>query len=204
VYYLESLTGKDIFRQIMKSYISTFRLQSIEYTDWKNHFINEVNSRFDKESALNILKKVDWDTWIFTPGYPIVKNDFNNTYSTEAQIRLNDLFNGLTKDDFPQVFKDWLTTVKIVFLNLVATNLNKFSEENYVYFRDTLKLSTDYNMEIKNIWFQISLNTNHKDILPNIIDFLGKIGRMKYIRPIYKAFASVDKTQAYDVFLKLK
>ncbi len=188
----------------MKSYISTFRLQSIEYTDWKNHFINEVNSRFDKESALNILKKVDWDTWIFTPGYPIVKNDFNNTYSTEAQIRLNDLFNGLTKDDFPQVFKDWLTTVKIVFLNLVATNLNKFSEENYVYFRDTLKLSTDYNMEIKNIWFQISLNTNHKDILPNIIDFLGKIGRMKYIRPIYKAFASVDKTQAYDVFLKLK
>ncbi len=204
MYFLESITGKDKFKQIIKGYIKKFRLQSIEYTDWKDHFINEVNARFNKEEAQNVLQQVDWDTWIFKPGFPIVKNDFNNTFSTEAASRLDDLFSGVMKDDFPEVFKNWHTSVKIVFLNMVAANLNKLSEENYVYFRDTLKLNTDFNMEIKNVWYQISLNSNHKDAIPFVIDFLGKIGRMKYIRPIYKAFAYVDRDQAYAVFSKLK
>jgi leukotriene-A4 hydrolase len=87
---------------------------------------------------------------------------------------------------------------------MIAKNLDKFSDNNYVYLRDTVKLHTDFNMEIKNVWYQIALNTKHRDVIPNVIDFLGKIGRMKYVRPIYKAFALVDRNLAYETFTKFK
>jgi leukotriene-A4 hydrolase len=204
LYYLQSICGKDKFKAILRSYIQKFRLQSIEYTDWKDHFISHVNSLFDKDTAKSILDKVDWDTWIFTPGFPVVENDFSNTFSTEAKSRLDDIFAQQPKEDFPALFNNWHTSVKLVFLNMIAKNLDKFTDNNYVYLRDTLKLHTDFNMEIKNVWYQIALNSKHRDVIPYAVDFLGKIGRMKYVRPLYKSFALVDRALAYETFLKFK
>lgn len=201
---MQTLCGKDKFKIILRSYINKYRLQSIEYTDWQNHFTSQVNSLFDKDSASSILDKVDWDTWLFKPGFPPVENNFNNTYSNEAQSRLDDLFSEQVKEDFSGIFKNWHTSVKLVFLNMISKNLGKFSDNNYVYLRDTVKLHTDFNMEVKNVWYQIALNTNHRDVIPSVVDFLGKIGRMKYVRPIYKAFAKVDRNLAYETFTKFK
>ena len=204
LYFLQSITGKNQFQSILKNYIQKFRLQSIEYTDWKDHYVNSVKSLFDKDEAKKILDRVDWDTWMFTPGFPPVTNDFSNVFSNEAKARLDDLFNNQVKSDFPELFKKWHTSVKLVFLNMIAKSLDKFTEDSYAYLRNSLKLHTDFNMEIRNVWYQISLNSKHSDAIPNVVDFLGRIGRMKYIRPIYKAFALVDKAQAYSVFTKLK
>lgn len=205
LYFLESITGKDQFRSILRSYIQKFRLQSIEYTDWQTHFTTQVNGLFDASTAQSILAKVDWDKWINQPGKPIVDNDFTNSYQTEAKARLDDLLNNKLTDDFPSVFKNWHTAVKTVFLNLVQENLGKVTDQTYDYLRDSLNLtSANFNMEIKNVWYQIALNLKKTDVVDHVVEFLGKIGRMKYIRPIYIAFGNLNKKQAYEVFTKYK
>ena len=175
-------------------------MQSIDFNDWKNFFITKVKELFSSSEAENILKQVDWDTWIFTPGLPTIKNDFSNIFQIEAESRASDILNQKPKEDFPKVFEAWNTNVKLVFLGLIKKNLENFTEENYSYMRDTLNLHILYNSEIKNIWFQIALNSNHSDVVPFVKEFLANIGRMKYIRPVYASFAKLNKDDAYETF----
>jgi leukotriene-A4 hydrolase len=179
-------------------------LQSIDYNDWKNYFTSKVKELFSASEADNILKKVDWDTWIYSPGLPPIKNDFSNKYQTEAESRVNDIFDQKPKDDFEKVFVNWNTNVKLVFLGMIKQNLNKLTEENYIFMRDTLNLHKLYNSEIKNIWYQIALNSKHSDVVPYVKAFLANIGRMKYIRPVYSSFAKLDKEDAYNTFQAYK
>jgi leukotriene-A4 hydrolase len=204
LYYLQSLVGKKEFRKILRNYINKYRLQSIGTDDWKDFFINQVKTIFDAQKSTEILKKVDWDSWINKPGFPPISNDFSNVYLTEAKSRADDLLSNKIKEDFVTVFKSWHTNVKLVFLGIITNSIDKLSEESYIYLNDTLKLNTGYNFEVQNLWFQIALNSKHKDSITFVKEFLRSIGRMKYIRPIYQAFAKLDKEQAYQVFLENK
>ena len=82
--------------------------------------------------------------------------------------------------------------------------MDKFTEDNYNYMRDQLKLHDLYNSEIKNIWYQIAFNTKHSDVVPYAKTFLANIGRMKYIRPVYSSYARFDREDAYQTFQKNK
>jgi leukotriene-A4 hydrolase len=89
-------------------------------------------------------------------------------------------------------------------LNKILDKVESLTENQYTYLRDTLGLHKGYNMEVSNLWYQIALLSRHSDVFPYVIDFLGQIGRMKYIRPIYFAFAKLDKQKAYGVFTQNK
>jgi leukotriene-A4 hydrolase len=106
--------------------------------------------------------------------------------------------------DFVSVFKGWHTNVKIEFLNKVLEKQSNLTNNQYETLRDKLGLHKGYNMEVSNLWYQIALLAKKKDVYPYVIDFLGQIGRMKYIRPIYAAFAMSDRNKAYDVFTQNK
>lgn len=62
----------------------------------------------------------------------------------------------------------------------------------------------NYNSEVKNLWIQLALKLKKEDIIPYAEEFLGQIGRMKYIRPIYKAYGYFNKQKAMDCFEKNK
>jgi leukotriene-A4 hydrolase len=187
----------------LKDYITKYRTQSISYVEWQNHYITEVKTKYG-DQADKILSQIDWDAWIKAPGFLPHENDFTNKWSQQASDSRDALFAGTLTKDFATVFKNWFTDVKLDFFYLVIEKIADFKETHYVFLRDTLTLNTGYNMEVENMWYQLSLMTKHTDAYSYITDFLGKIGRMKYIRPIYHFWALLDKTKAYSVFLANK
>ena len=52
-----------------------------------------------------------------------------------------------------------------------------------------LGFSTCGNAEIMNEWFVLAIKNDFTEIRPEIAAFLSKIGRRKYLIPIYKALA---------------
>lgn len=76
IYYLQSLIGEDNFQKVMQVYIDTYKLQSVNYYQFKNIYITTVNSLYSSDSAAKILNQIDWDSWINKPGYPIKSFDF--------------------------------------------------------------------------------------------------------------------------------
>lgn len=97
-------------------------------------------------------------------------------------------------------FKSWHTNVKLVFLNYLNTNLDRFSNEIYELLRDKLNLHCGYNVEVSAIWLEICLSLKKSDSLEHVKNFLSCNGRMKYIRPIYFKFFEYDRKLATEFF----
>jgi leukotriene-A4 hydrolase len=127
-----------------------------------------------------------------------------NKYYIEAQNSVAEFFNNKLTPSFSFTFKAWNTNVKLVFLNLITEKSQAVNDQLYFLLRDGLGLHSGYNSEIKNLWYQLTLNLKQVDVIPFVEDFLGKIGRMKYIRPIYKAYGLLNKKAAFECFEKNK
>ncbi len=79
MYYLENLVGSDVFQKILQVYIQTFRLKSVNYTDFKNVFETQAGILLGKDRAESILKEVDWVHWVHHSGLPNKKFDYSKS-----------------------------------------------------------------------------------------------------------------------------
>jgi len=71
----------------------------------------------DPETAAAALA-VDWDAWVFSPGYPPVKIDFSNA-EVEAALDLAEAYIQLLGQDSPDYssYETFNNNQKLIFLN---------------------------------------------------------------------------------------
>ena len=213
LYYLESIikkadeTGIDVFRKLIRGYFSTYKYKSVNYQQFQQFFIDTINTEFPEEKAKEILDQVDWNTWLNVPGYPPVKNDFSNKYSIEVDEAINQFYGNTLPDTFVDTFKNWKTLLKMYFLNIIRETDKQLDDTQLEWLNVKLNLKEGYNSEVSFAYF-ISILTHGKGledaIKEALIAFLGKFGRLKYIRPLYKAFYKIDKETALATFEKYK
>ena len=67
LWYLEDLVGgAAVFEPFLKSYYNNFAYKSIDSDQFKDFFL-------EKFSSLEVVKEIDWETWLQKPGMPIYK-----------------------------------------------------------------------------------------------------------------------------------
>ena len=110
--------------------------------------------------------------------------------------------NGKVIDTDKALFATFHSSVKLVFFHELYEE--KISHELYRQLVDVLELNTNLNDELLSIWFQIAMKNKIKDVLPFVEKFVGKIGRIRYLRPIYKGLASLDKDTAIKILQENK
>jgi leukotriene-A4 hydrolase len=57
-------------------------------------------------------------------------------------------------------------------------------------------LSRSENAEILSGWLELALESRYAPAIPRACDFLGEVGRMKYLKPLYKALLAEPGTRA--------
>jgi leukotriene-A4 hydrolase len=167
-----------------------------------------VRSSFSTQQAEKILSQIYWEGWLYKPGYQPVINNFSmngyitigNKLTTDIAINIDDLLKGTITPDFATVFKNWHTIAKLEFISQVLRKIDLITDTQYVFLRDTLKLHSSYNMEISSLWYQIALLKRKADVNPYLVVFLSITGKLRFIRPLYKAWAEFDKETAYIFF----
>ena len=204
--YLESLVGKDAFQNIMQEYIKKYAFQSVDYNAFKEVYENYVIDNTEGDDGKNILNDIDWDSWLYSKGKPFADFHFSSSLEDDA-IQLAEKYfskKGNFAGDY-ELFKNWHTNVKVYFLNYVLNNINKVDDKVYKLIRDNLKMNDDdYNMEVKNLWYQIGIKSKHDDVIPGMKKLLTSIGRMKYLKPLYKCWYEYNKKDAKSFFDKNK
>jgi hypothetical protein len=103
-----------------------------------------------------------------------------------------------------EIFDNWHTNVKLVFLNYINEKTERVHESVYESLRDTLKIHSGYNAEVSYVWYQIALKTNHDDVVDHVKEFLLRNGRMKYVKTLYFAWYHFQKNEALEFFDKNK
>ena len=59
----------------------------------------------------------------------------------------------------------------------------------------THALSQSRNAEILSGWLMLALESDYGAVLPRVEAFLGEIGRMKYLKPLYRALLARPATR---------
>ena len=212
LYYLENLVNSqnnttDIFRKILRQYFTKYKYKSIKYEDFRGFFIEKINEEFDTEKAEYILDKIDWKQWIEAPGYPPIKNDFSNKYAIEVENAVENFYKNTLPSDFKDTFVKWHTLLKQYFLSSIRENDKELDDTQFNYLTNILNLKEGYNAEVNFGYFMSVLlhgKTLESTVKEALINFLGKFGRLKYLRPLYIAFYKRDKESALATFEKYK
>ena len=184
-----------MFRKFLRKYILNFKYGVVKYETLRSFFEEFIKEEMPTE-ADNILDQIDWETWVNIPGFPPVQNNFTNKYSKEVEDMVALFYANKLPENFVDIFKGWFTFLKQEFLNRIKNSQKQLTDEQYIYLSDILNLKTGYDIEVSTLYYLIILGlgkTLREDIIDNFVDFLGKYGRMGYIRPLYNAFYKREK-----------
>ena len=167
----------------------------------KELFENYVRSYVPNGKEL--LKKIDWNKWLFLPGMP------DDTYLNFLNKEINDtlkLVNCYKNRPVcnKSIYNNFMLDQKIIFVQRIRDLIANFSKEIIVKMENELVISLEKNPEISAVWLEIAALKNIVEVRDTTEEFLKNYGRMKYILPIYAGLAKSDKGYAIKVFEKLK
>lgn len=92
---------------------------------------------------------------------------------------------------------------KLLFLETVQ-QAEALSPERTQLLGKVYDIASSQNTELKSSYFLIALKARDTSVLQNTAELLGQVGRMKYVRPLFRALNKVDRQLALDTFEKNK
>ncbi|KAI8054004.1 leukotriene A4 hydrolase [Syncephalis plumigaleata] len=206
LYYLEQLLGgPSVFEPYMKAHVEKFAGKSITTDEWKA-FLYEYMGQHHGESKVATLNTVNWHSWLKEPGMPPVTNEFDPTLAN-ACTRLCERWEAAQDDDTGKFsandIKDFSPYQTVLFLQQLADK-KMFSKEKLDLMDSIYKFTKVQNCEIRFSWQMLCLKAAYEPIYQHVVEFVKEQGRMKYVRPLYRALNKVNSTLARDTFTKVR
>jgi leukotriene-A4 hydrolase len=72
----------------------------------------------------------------------------------------------------------------VVFLETVANFETPISAENAELMGTTYGFGARRNVEILSRWYQVGMKSGFKGVEDGVVELLGRVGRMKFVRPL--------------------
>lgn len=221
LFHLETkLGGIQEFDPFIKFYFRKFAYNSLDTYEFLDTLFNFYGG---DEEKLNILNNIDWETWLFKPGMPPRPNFdtsmadsvyrlSNEWVEKSQQFKSLEQFKGyFCLDDI----KDFNSNQIVLFLETLVQmgNVdnkehkiiwfeNKIALEALLDIYDDIKLVKSRNAEVIFKLFKLQIVGQLNEYYIKLADWLGTVGRMKFVRPGYRLLNSVDRPLALRTFDK--
>lgn len=195
LYYLETVVGTDTFENFAKSYIAKFQRVTVTSGEFREHFIAFVTSNGTAAQKAQVAA-VDWDQLFHAAGMPAHTPDFT-TPLVSAAVDLSKKWIEVSDADISTAngfdeanIAGWSTQQANIFLDALlkhAGSVSPLSAAKLAQIDALYNYNSTENNEIKFRWQCLCLSTGVDWIVPKVVEFLKAQGRMKYVRPLYKA-----------------
>jgi leukotriene-A4 hydrolase len=206
---LEQKVGRIKFDEFINTYFQKYAFKTISSAEFVAYLEKNLLSR----------NKIDFNhkEWIYKEGLPKnclqIKsvrldkmNELANKFAqgeaifkpviTYEKIRIkgrnkkNRIVNKLERKDF--IVQEWQTFIRAL--------PKSISKEKLKIIDIHLGFKNCGNSEIMTEWFTLALENNYTELNSDIERFLKKVGRRKYLVPIYKAMNKVNPKLAKQIF----
>ncbi|NXY02312.1 LKHA4 hydrolase, partial [Pteruthius melanotis] len=201
LFYLEQLLGgPDVFIGFLKAYVQQFAYKSIVTEDWKNFLYSYFKDKVD------VLDKVDWNSWFHAPGMPPVKPRYDMTLSNACvalsqrwiQAKESDL-GSFSSADLKEMSSHQLIEFLALLLLEAPLPLSHVQRMQEVY-----DFNAKNNSEIRFRWLRLCIRSKWEEAIPLALKMATDQGRMKFTRPLFRDLYSFDKSRdlAVKTFLE--
>ena len=203
LFYLKGLVGGyKVMDGFLKAYFTKFKFQCITSGDMKDFFLSYFAKTVSKEK----LDSIDWDGWMFKPGMPLVKNQFDTSISSMVNKLTTQWTEGNWEACSDKDIAKWTTMAKMYFLQQLQEVDGGFSHSVLGQMDKLYSFTATRNAEIRYRWLNLCLINDYKPVYGEVVKFISEQGRMKFVRPLYKALAKAKGGEklAKDTFNKVK
>jgi len=192
---IENNVGREKMDAFLKGYFDAHAFKTITTEDFIA-YLNEHLIKGDKELA----DKIDIDAWVYGPGIPAnaPRADMERFEKVDAQ---RSAFLDGTKPGALDT-KGWTTHEWLHFLRKMpeALTVDQMSLLDKAY-----DFTNSNNSEIADLWYVLAIRADYKAAYPAVDNFLGKVGRRKFLSPLYDEMMATGKEQmAREIYLKYR
>ncbi|KXZ45002.1 hypothetical protein GPECTOR_59g609 [Gonium pectorale] len=188
----ELVGGPAAFDPFLAAYIAAHRHRTLTSDQFRDFFL-------DYFKDVPASRSVDWDAWLHAPGMPPATNVYDTSlaqaaYDLALRWHTCDVM-GVGSDGpsgaSPGDVAGWSSEQVVAFLERLGT----YRAPQPMHARVTQRLGQLYgvyeskNAEIRFSFFKLAIPANDLQALPAAAEMLRSQGRMKYIRPLYRALA---------------
>ncbi|CAK7234162.1 Leucyl aminopeptidase yscIV [Sporothrix curviconia] len=199
VYYLEQLVGRANFDKFIPHYFTKWSRKSLDSYEFRDTFLAFFAAP-EYASLKPALEAIDWEGRFHTPGLP-PKPQFDTTlidvcYALAAKWQSPDY------TPSPSDVAGWVANQKIVFLGEVQGFDTPITVQQSQQMGAAYGMVNTQNVEVKSAYYAVSLRAQDTATYQGTADLLGTVGRMKFVRPLYRALNKVDRPLALSTFDK--
>ena len=175
---IEAHVGGERFAAFARLYLDRFRFQSVT---------TEAFVELVEQELPGTLDAIDAPAWIDGPGLPASAP----TVHSERLERLLALGGAIPPADVVLSPLEWTVWLE----RLPRPQPRAFCEELDARFGFT----RTGNLEVKVAWLKLALASEHDAVLDEVEQVLVRVGRMKYLKPLYQALLARDATKSRAV-----
>jgi len=205
LYYLQTLVGgHEAFDAFFRAYLKEYQFKTVTSEGFREFFMKYFHDN-------PAVQQVDWDTWYYAPGNPPVTHSYDTSLSEQAYalamkwhtadvMGIGRAPDGVSKKDI----EGWSSDQIVAFLE----KLGQYRSAQPMHADNTRRLVELYglldtkNAEIRSAFFKLALAAEDQTVLPHVLDMLATQGRMKYLRPLFRALfkSKMGKDAAIEAF----
>ncbi|KAK6607551.1 leukotriene a4 hydrolase [Botrytis cinerea] len=199
LYYLERLVGKPSWDKFIPHYFTTWKKKSLDSYDFKATLLDFFAS---DSAASKALESVDWDSWFYKPGLP-PKPEFD-TSLVDKCYALAKKWESKDYTPSPSDIEGWAANQVVVFLQQVQLFTTPLTPVQSQAMGKAYNLVNTKNVELSSRYFGVGLAAKDETVYQPTAELLGKVGRMKFVRTLYRKLVVVDRKLAVETFEKNK
>ncbi|KAG7896710.1 hypothetical protein KL908_000112 [Ogataea polymorpha] len=207
----QTLGSKEAFDPFIKHYFEKFKYKSLDTYQFLDALYEFYSDKKD------LLDSIDWETWLYAPGLP-PKPSFDTTLADEcfslARRWIKVISNApdsLESNFSPSDIENFTSNQNGVFLDKLVSYQNQdgfdWSSKNgqkaiQIMKKKYTKYENSSNAEVVFRWFRLLLTAQIQSEYQKLADWLGTVGRMKFVRPGYVLLNEADRELAIATFKK--
>jgi leukotriene-A4 hydrolase len=185
--HIERNVGREKFDAFLKNY---FQSNAFKTMDTKG-FINYLNTSLIKNDK-DLASLINADEWIYKSDLSSNKPELTSTRLDKVESELKNFNTGTTAKELN--VKNWSSHEYLYFIRGLKDSLS-FAEMNDIAANFNFAMSG--NSELQAAWFEHVIAHQYKTDYPALENFLNKVGRRKFLMPLYSALVKTESGREY-------
>jgi len=180
---LERTVGEAAFGAFFKAYVQKFKFKTLTSRDFRDFAIDRLGAA--------AVARVDWAAWFHAPGDLCQPLALDGSLAARAEALAAAWLAGAPPD--ADDFGAWTNDERVHFLDALGANGDDGASTTALDAAALDAVDARYaltataNAEIRSRWCKLLLAAGSPRGPPLAVDFLTSQGRMKFVRPLYRA-----------------
>lgn len=179
----EYAVGRERFDAFIQKYMRTYQFQSLTTEAFLEFFKRELPEAFEK---------VDIPGWVYEPGLTDKRRRTQSALYDEVQAVLTVYRQG-ARPAREQV-AGWHRYQILSFLQALPKQI---PVEDCRYFEEIFELEKKNDAGHYSYFYATCISSGYEEILPRVEEFFGRVGRMLYLFPVFRAMLASEWAKAH-------